>query len=217
MRAEPTTATGTGLLGRRPPWLPEVSHGAASAVRYVGPGGEQAAVTQHLRDGLPARTAVKERHGAPTAKAVRTEPASPATCTPALVSARRRQPMNRGRGGFCADKFDTASSRAYSHSPQMGRQCTGSPRAHSGAAGSRTSSGQSANSAGPGPGPIACAEREERKRSVACCRTGDGRAASRSRPAAPAFQEGPRTRVARVRGRQSNPGRAAFPRANELY
>ena len=48
----------------------EVSH--ELSVRDIGSGREQAAVTQHLRDGLPARADVKERQGAPTAKAVRT-------------------------------------------------------------------------------------------------------------------------------------------------
>ena len=88
--------------------------------------------------------------------------------------------MNRGRG-ISADMSDAASSRAYSHLQQMGRQCTGSPRAYSGAARSRILSGQSAHLAEPWP--IFCAEQEDRKRSATCCRTGDGRAASSSSPA----------------------------------
>ena len=86
--------------------------------------------------------------------------------------------MNRGRGtGISANKSDAASSRAYSHLLQMGRQCTGSPRAYRGTARSRISSGILANSVEPSM--ISCAEQR-----------------------AGAVQEGPRTRVACVRGRQ---------------
>ena len=46
-----------------------------------------------------------------------------------MVSTRRHQPVNQKRG-ICADKSDAASRRAYSCLPQMGKQCTGSPRAY---------------------------------------------------------------------------------------
>ena len=67
VRTDPSAATRACLGARRLPGRPR-------SVRCVGPGGEQAAVTQRLRDGLPARAAVKQRHDAPTVESVRAEP-----------------------------------------------------------------------------------------------------------------------------------------------
>ena len=99
-----------------------------------------------------------------------------------MVSARRpgHRPMNRGRG-ISADKSD--ASRAYSHSQEVGRQCTGSPRARTaGRPGRRyhRADWRARRTRSRGRSP---AEQEERKRFATCCRTGDGRAASRSSPA----------------------------------
>ena len=52
VRAKPTATTGMGLLRGGRHGCREVS--CARSVRDVGPGGEQAAMTQHLGDGLPA-------------------------------------------------------------------------------------------------------------------------------------------------------------------
>ena len=75
---------------------------------------------------------------------------NPPFSAPARVSALRHQPMNRDRC-IAAARPDAASRCAYSHSPQTGRQRNGSPRAHSGAARARRSSGHFANSSEPRP------------------------------------------------------------------
>ena len=135
--------------------------GGVAAVMVTG-GTAAATVAPRLRDGHRVGSAVEQSHCANL---------NPPTSTPARVSALRHQPMNQDH---------CTSRRAYSHSQQTGRQCAGSPRAHSGAA--KKSSGQLANSAEPWP--ISCADREVRKRSTTCYRVSGRRAARRSLRAA---------------------------------
>ena len=157
-------------------------HGSGEAghpgrVRDIGPGGEEAAVTQHLGDSDWVRPAVEQRHSAAAAEAVRAEPAHLHPCSGERTAAPAHEPGPRHlccqiRGGVETRVHPLAADGQAVDRQPLGVQWGGQGLDILWPVGELVR-------------PVADLQRGAggKKRLAACCSTSGGKAASRISPA----------------------------------